>query len=198
MASKFGSISERIVGAAIFFVPDGSTLPGSAISGPAVKPGAIAEWEDYIIGRVNQSAYDPVTDSRTRDGFSYTRKKYARETKTWVAEDAFAVTLLDYPETLFDELMYGLASAPVANTPQPIFAKNVWEKLGWTRMLRITEDQETLCDATFRVRLTIQENPPDSIEPGSPILRIAHLADVDPEDEPIVFKPEDEEEPEEP
>jgi hypothetical protein len=200
MATKFGSLAERLIGAVVFFVPDGTQLaagPPPVVSGKLIKPATLVDWEDFNIGRINQSAYDPVTEERTRDSFSYARKKYIRDTKNIVMADAFNNTLIDYPATLFDRLMYGLASTPVADSPQAIFARNVREDLGWVKMLRYTEDGAVLCDAEFRVRLSIQENPPDSFEPGSPVLRIQHLGDTDAELEIITFNPAPEEEEEE-
>ena len=197
MATKFGSIAERLIGAVVFFVPDESQLaagPPAVTAGPLVKPSDLSVWEDYNIGSINQSAYDPVTEERTRDKFSYARKKYVRVTKTVVMADAFNVTLTEYPANLFDRLMYGLAADPVADTAQPIFAKNVRERLGWVKMLRFTEDGEILCDAEFHASLTIQENPPDSFEVGSPVIRIQHLGDSTEALETVVFNPAPEEE----
>lgn len=192
MASKFGILQQRLVGAVLFFIPDGSQIdvgPPIVNSDAETKPADLVDWEDFNIGTVNQSAYDPVTNTRTVQGFRYQARKYVQGDQAVVLADAFNVTLIEYPATLFDQLMYGLAAAPVDNTPQPIFANSVREVTGWVKILRFTEDKALLCDAEFRVKLTIQENPPDSFEPGSPVLRLQHLGDTDPDIETIVFNP---------
>jgi hypothetical protein len=181
MPSKFGTLAERLVGARAWFVPDGSNLGTEVapeITGPTAKPGEDADWADYDLGRVTQSAYDPVTNERQRDWFSPEKKKYIRRTDRDVLSDAFNLTMVDYASDLFDTLMFGLGEAIVAGTAQPIFAESRRHKDGWVRFKRWNDDGSLLTLAEFHVRLTIQENPADSNEPGSPVWRIEHLGDA--------------------
>ena len=192
MATKFGSIAERLIGAVVEFVPDGSDISDDetpVLTDFETKPAEDAIWLDYNIGRITQAAYDPVTEDRTREAFSATRLRYVRENKSWVVTDAYNVTMIDYAATLFDELMYGLAGPIVADTPQAVFANNIREKRGWVRMTRYTEDKEILCQFEFHGKIMIQENPPDSFEPGSPVWRLEHLGDAASALEQITFNP---------
>lgn len=192
MPTAFGSLEERLVGAAFFFVPDGTNI-GSVeapqLTSAVIKPADQAEYEDYNLGSINQSAYDPVNEERTREAFRYARKKYVRDTKNWVVADAYNITLIEYPATLFDELNFGLVDPIVDGTPQPIFANNVREKKGWVKIRRYLEGGELFMEAEFHGKITIQENPPDSFEPGSPVLRLEHLGDAASSLEEITFNP---------
>ena len=181
MPSKFGTLAERLVGAAAWFVPDGSnlgTVEAPEITSPTSKPADDADWADYDLGRVTKSAYDPVTNEREREWFSIQKKKYSKRTDRQVLADAFNLTMVDYASDLFDSLMFGLGQAIVAGASQPIFAENTRHKDGWVRFKRWNDDGSLLTHAEFHVRLTIQEAPEDSSEPGSPVWRIEHLGDA--------------------
>ncbi|MFU8894005.1 MAG: hypothetical protein ACNA8L_10290 [Luteolibacter sp.] len=189
MASKFGQLVERLVGAQVWFVPDGENL-GTEMDPDivsAANPPGDSDWDDYDLGRVNQAAYDPRTRDRTREWAKPTGG-YQERTDTIMLEDAFNFTMIDVAESLFDQLMFGLASAPVANTPQQAFASAIRHKDGWVRLRRINEDGTTLCLAELHVRLRLQTIPADSNEPQSPVLRLSLLGDGGAEDT-IVFNP---------
>ncbi|HEY1121739.1 MAG TPA: hypothetical protein VGE67_09070, partial [Haloferula sp.] len=182
MASKFGMLAERITGARVDFVPDGSnigTLMAPEITGPTAKPADDADWDGYDLGRITQAASDPVTNERNRQWFSPEKKKYIQRTDRQTLADAFNLTMVDYAETLFDGIMFGLGEEIVPGAPQPIFADNSRFKDGWIRLKRWNEETAALLThAEFHVRLTIQTAPPDSSEPGSPVWRIEHLGDA--------------------
>ena len=181
MPSKFGTLAERLVGARAWFVPDGSnlgTVIAPEITGATAKPADDADWNDYDLGRVTKSNYDPVTNEREREWFSPEKKKYIKRTDRQVLADAFNLTMVDFASNLFDSLMFGLKVEIVAGESQEIFADGVRHKDGWVRFKRWNDDGELLTHAEFHVRLTIQEAPDDSSEPGSPVWRIEHLGDA--------------------
>ena len=189
MASKFGQLAERLVGAEIWFIPDGENL-GTEMEPDLVvasNPPGDADWPDYSLGRVNQAAYDPRTRERTRE-WARPGGGYQERTDQIVLEDAFNFTMIDVAETLFDQLMFGLATTPVDNVAQQAFASSVRHKDGWVRIRRINEDGSTLCLAELHVRLRATEIPADSNEPQSPVLRLALLGDGGANDT-IVFNP---------
>jgi hypothetical protein len=103
---------------------------------------------------------------------------YKKRTRKIVVEDAIEVTMIDYAPKLFDQLMFGLATAPVSGTPQQAFADAKRYKEGWVRLKRINEDGTTLSVTELHVELSIATNPDDKNEHGSPVWRIAHLADA--------------------
>ncbi len=194
MPSKFGTLAERLVGARVWFVPDGSNLGDEVtpeITGPTAKPADDADWADFDLGRVTQAAYEPVTEDREREWYSPEKKKYIRRTDRSTLTDAFNLTMVDYATSLFDELMFGLAAAIVDGTPQPIFQSNVRHKDGWVRLKRWNDDGALITLAEFHVRLSIQEAPADSKDPGSPVWRIEHLGDADEALEEFTANPSD-------
>lgn len=189
MASKFGELVERLVGAQVYFAPDGSNL--GTVEVPDLvsktnKPSG-AEWADYDLGRVNTAAYTPKTKDRVRE-WALPTGGFKERTDTIVIEDAFDFTMIDYAATLFDQLMFGLASAPVDNVSQQAFASATRYKDGWIQIKRYNEDGSVLCTAELHVRLTLKTIPEDKNEPGSPVLRVALLADGGALDT-IVFNP---------
>jgi hypothetical protein len=175
-------LAERITGARVWFVPDGSnlgTVEAPEITGPTAKPGEDADWADFDLGRITQAAYDPVTNERNRQWFSPEKKKYIQRTDRQTLADAFNLTMVDYAENLFDGIMFGLGEEIVPGVAQPIFADNARYKDGWVRLKRWNEETGLILTlAEFHVRLTIQEAPADSNEPGSPVWRIEHLGDA--------------------
>lgn len=194
MASKFGTLAERLVGARAWFVPDGSnigTVELPEITGPTAKPADDADWADYDLGRVTSAAYSPETEEREREWFSPEKGKYMKRNDEWVATDAFNLAMVDYASTLFDQLMFGLATAPVDNTAQPVFATGSRYVEGWVRLKRYNENDAgaVLCLVEFHCRLKIQTAPDDSSEPGSPIWRIEHLGDADSALEDFIANP---------
>ena len=192
MPTAFGSIAERITGARFWFVPDGSDISDDEtpeLTGPTAKPADDADWADYNIGQITQAAYDPTFTEREREFFSNELLRYVKRTDKVIDEDAFNLTMIEYASTVFDRIMFGLASDPEDDTEQQIFVATKRERDGWGRMIRYNEDKSVLCQLEFHLRLTIQENPADSSEPGSPVWRIAHLGDATPALETIIFNP---------
>jgi hypothetical protein len=176
--SKFGSIVERLVGASVFFVPDGedfSLTETPDLASVTNKP-ATTEWNAFSLGRVNMAKYTPKTKDRTRE-WAVPTGGYKERTDTVVVEDAFEFTMIDYAAKLFDQLMFGMATAPVSGTSQQAFAESTRRKDGWLRMVRYDEDGNAFCELEIHSRLTIAQVPEDKNEPGSPVLRVGHLAD---------------------
>lgn len=178
MASKFGEIVERLTGAEVFFAPDGSNL-GTVETPDLVtktnKPSG-AEWDDYNLGRVTTAKYDPKTKDRTRE-WGLPTGGFKVRTDTIVIEDAFDFTMIDFAATLFDQLMFGMETEPVDNVSQQVFKSATRYKDGWIFLKRYNEDGSILCKLELHVRLTLKTIPEDKNEPGSPVLRVAHLAD---------------------
>ncbi len=189
MASKFGQLVERLIGAQVFFAPDGSNLGTTEVPDLVTKTNkpSGSEWTDYDLGRVNTAKYDPKTKDRVRE-WGLGTGGYKERTDTIVIEDAFDFTMIDYAATLFDQLMFGLATPPVDNASQQAFKSAVRRKDGWIYIHRINEDGTSLCKAELHVRLTLKTIPEDKNEPGSPVLRVALLADGGALDT-IIFNP---------
>lgn len=176
MPYAFGNLKERLTGALIRFVPDGTVISTITI-GKAAKPAAIAFTDDYSLGRINNSKYSPKTKDRVREWALPTGGYKERTTKT-VTEDAFEITVIDYATTLFDRLAFGLATAPVATTAQQAFKKADRWVDGWAQLTMIEEEGIISGILTAHMRLDIQTAPEIKNEDGSPVWRISHLADA--------------------
>ncbi|MEI8038403.1 MAG: hypothetical protein WCJ14_08435 [Verrucomicrobiota bacterium] len=191
MASKFGTLAERLVGAKFWFVPDGSnigTVLVPAVSSKTVKPASGAPWLDYDMGRITSAKYDPVTQDRERE-FYVAGVGYKKRKDKWVVTDAFNLTTIDYAETLFDQLMFGLVTAPEDGVSQAAFRNSMRFKDGWALIIRYNEDGSILCQVELHVRLQIAAHPEDKNDPGSPEWRIEHLADAADALEQVTFRP---------
>jgi hypothetical protein len=175
MAYAFGTLKERLTGALIRFVPDGTVIELITIAADA-KPADVAFTDDYSLGRINNSKYVPKTKERVREWALSTGGYKERTTKT-VTEDAYEITVIDYATALFDELLFGLAAAPVDAASQQAFASADRYKDGWAQLTLIEEDGTVSGILTIHVRLEISAVPELKNEDGSPVWRIAHLAD---------------------
>jgi hypothetical protein len=120
--------------------------------------------------------YVPVTKERKRE-WAVSTGGYKERTDVVVVEDAFEFTMIDYAATLFDQLMFGMATTPVSGTAQTAFADPSRHKDGWVRMVRYDEDGNAFCELEIHSRLTLATIPEDKNEPGSPVIRVGHLAD---------------------
>jgi len=175
MAYEFGTLKERLTGALIRFIPDGEVISALTI-GKAVKPADAAFTDDYSLGRINNSKYVPKTKDRVREWALPTGGYKERTTKS-TTEDAYEITVIDYATALFDQLAFGLAAAPVADTEQQAFASADRYKDGWAQLTMIEEDGTVSGVLTVHVRLEISAAPEIKNEDGSPVWRIAHLGD---------------------
>lgn len=178
MASKFGKLVERLVGAQVFFVPDGSNIGTTELpelTSKTVKPD-VTDFEDYNLGRCNTAKYDPKTKDRVREWHKPTGGYTELATKV-VITDAFDFTMIDYAEKLFDQMMFGLATEPVDDVEQQAFASQIRHKDGWLYMIRTNEDGTVLCNLTLHSRLELKTIPEDKNDVGSPVLRVTDLAD---------------------
>lgn len=180
MAYAFGSLKERLTGATLKFIPDGTVISMATISATA-KPADAAFTADYSMGRVTNSKYVPKTKDRTREWASPTGGYKERTTKQ-VTEDAYEVTVIDYATALFDQLAFGLADAPTDGDSQQAFARAQRWKDGWIQMTLIEEDGASSGVLTVHVRLEIATAPEIKNEDGSPVWRIALLGDGGPLD----------------
>ena len=175
MAYAFGTLKERLTGAEFHFIADG-TVVSTVTIGAAAKPAAAAFTGDYSLGRINNSKYVPKTKDRNREFYDGTQWK-ERTTKS-VTEDAFEITVIDYATSLFDQLAFGLESAPVDDTEQQAFAAGNRYKDGWAQLTLKEEDGTVMGVLTIHVRLEIATHPEIKNEDGSPVWRIVHLADA--------------------
>jgi hypothetical protein len=175
MAYAFGTLKERLTGALIRFVPDG-TIVSTVTIGATAKPATIAFTDDYSLGRINNSKYTPKTKERTREWAKPTGGYKERTTKS-VTEDAYEITVIDYATALFDQLAFGLAAAPVVNVSQQAFAASNRYKYGWAQLTLIEEDGTISGLLTIHIRLEIATVPELKNEDGSPVWRISHLGD---------------------
>lgn len=178
MPAAFGTLIERLVGAQIYFAPDGSLIgtAAAAISKTAKPATPATAYLDYDLGRVNTVKYVPKTKDRTREWASPTGGYKERTTKV-VVEDAMDVTLVEYPPQLFDQLMFGTAALAAAGSQQA-FQKADRYKDGWLYMKRLNESGTAFNIIEIHARLSIETPPDDKNEPGSPVLHLVHLADA--------------------
>jgi hypothetical protein len=180
MAYAFGTLKERLTGALIHFVKDGTavgTVEVPVASSKTAKPAASFFTDDYSLGRINNSKYVPKTKDRTRE-WALPTGGYKERTTKQVTEDAYEITVIDYATALFDQLAFGLAAAPVANASQQAFQAADRYVDGWAQLTLKEEDGTTLGVLTIHVRLEIQTAPEMKNEDGSPVWRISHLADA--------------------
>ena len=178
MPAAFGTLIERLVGAQAYFAPDGSTIgaAAAAISATAKPATPATAYLDYNLGRINTVKHTPKTKDRTREWASPTGGYKERTTKA-VVEDAMEITLVEYPPQLFDQLMFGTAALAAVGSQQA-FAKADRYKDGWLYMKRINEAGIVIGTLEIHARLSLETPPEDKSEPGSPVLRIVHLADA--------------------
>lgn len=175
MAYAFGTLKERLNGALIRFIPDGTVI-STITTGPAAKPAAGAWTDDYSLGRINNSKYVPTTKERKRE-WALPTGGYKERTNKSVAEDAYEITVIDYATGLFDQLAFGLNALPAATVSQQAFANAERHKDGWAQLTMIEEDGTISGILTIHVRLEISAVPEIKNEDGSPVWRISHLAD---------------------
>ena len=178
MPAAFGTLIERLVGAQIYFAPDGSLIgtASAAISATAKPATPATAYLDYNLGRVNTVKYAPKTKDRTREWASATGGYKERTTKV-VTEDAMDVTLVEYPPQLFDQLMFGTAALAAVGSQQAFEKANRY-KDGWLYMKRINEAGVVIGIIEIHARLSIDTPPEDKNEPGSPVIHLVHLADA--------------------
>lgn len=178
MPAAFGTLIERLVGAQVYFAPDGSLIgaASAAISATAKPASPTTAYLDYNLGRVNTVKYVPKTKDRTREWASSTGGYKERTTKV-VTEDAMDITLVEYPPQLFDQLMFGTAALATVGNQIPFEKANRW-KDGWLYMKRINEAGTAFNIIEIHARLSIETPPDDVNEPGSPVLHLVHLADA--------------------
>lgn len=178
MPAAFGTLIERLVGAQVYFAPDGSLIgTASAAISKTAKPATPATaYLDYELGRCNNVKYVPQTKDRTREWASATGG-YKQRTDKVVLEDAMDVTLIEYPPQLFDQLMFGTAALAAAGSQQAFEKANRY-KDGWLYMKRINEAGVVIGIIEIHARLSIETPPDDANEPGTPVLHLVHLADA--------------------
>lgn len=178
MPAAFGTLIERLVGARIFFAPDGSLIGASsaAISKTAKPASPATAYLDYELGRVNSVKYTPETVERKREWAAATGGYKTRTDKS-VIEDAFDVTLVEYPPQLFDQLMFGTEALATPGSQQ-VFKKANRYKDGWVYMFRINEAGVVIGTLEFHGRISLEEVPEDKNDPGSPVFHVVHLADA--------------------
>jgi hypothetical protein len=180
MPYAFGSLKERLTGATFHFVLDGTDVSATetpSLASKTVKPAAEFFTEDYSLGRITNSKYVPRTRDRVRE-WALPGGGYKERTTKSTLEDAYEITVIDYATALFDQLAFGLAAAPVANTSQQAFSSADRYRDGWVQMTLIEEDGTVSGILTIHLRIEISAAPEIKNEDGSPVWRITHLADA--------------------
>jgi hypothetical protein len=178
MPYAFGTLKQRLQGAQIKFIPDGTVIGENTIA--VDEAPVLADFtDDYLIGTVALAKYVPTVEERPR-------KKYVvgsgwKQTKDkLILEDAFEVTMDDFATGLHDQLAFGLANTPAANTAQQIFADQDRLKEGWI-LINLYEVEgggdDISGQAIFHAKLELQTVPEIKDEKGSPVWKITHLAD---------------------
>jgi len=175
MAYAFGTLEERLTNAFFHFIPDGTVISTVTI-GKSAKPADEAFTGDYKIGDVNSAKYVPETKDRPREYALESGGYKNRKTKVIIG-DAFEITVINYASKLYDQLAFGLATAPVAEAEQQAFAAANRYKDGWAQLTLRREDGTMIGVLTIHIRLEIATHPEIKNEDGSPVWRITHLAD---------------------
>lgn len=181
MSNPFGTLIERLVGAQVYFAPDGTSIGGST---PFTTPLAYnvkvsaptTAYADYGLGRIQNVKYDPKTKDRTREWASPSGG-YKERTDKVVVSDSFIFTCVEYAPQLYDQLMFGTAATASAGAQQAFQQANRY-KDGWIYMKRINEAGVAIGLLEIHARLSIDAPPEDKNEPGSPVWRVVHLADA--------------------
>lgn len=175
MAYAFGTLIERLQGAQLHFIPDGTTISSVVMSATAA-PALAAFTSDYTLGRVNSAKSTAKTKDRVRE-WALADGGYKERTTKSVVEDSFEVTVIDYATALYDQFAFGLETAPVDNTAQQAFKAADRYKDGWILITFIEEDGTISGKLRIHARLELSAQPEIKNEDGSPVWRIAHLAD---------------------
>jgi len=178
MSAAFGTLIERLVGAQVYFAPDGSTIGASsaAVSLTAAPATPATTMLDYNLGRCNSVKYNPKTKDRTREWAS-PNGGYKERTDKVVISDAFDITCVEFAPQLFDQLMFGTAALAAAGA-QTAFAKANRYVDGWLYMVRLNEAGVSIGKLLIHARLSIASLPEDKNDAQSPAIHIVHLADA--------------------
>jgi hypothetical protein len=176
MAYAFGTLIERLPGATIHFIPDGTTVSSVVMSATAA-PALAAFTSDYTLGRISSAKYTPKTKDRTREWALETGGYKERTTKI-TTEDAFEATVIDCATALVDQFSFGLETAPAANTAQQAFVAANRYKDGWILLTFIEEDGTESGKLRIHARLELNGVPEIKNEDASYVWRVAHLADA--------------------
>ena len=185
MATPFGTLVERLLGAQVFFAPDGTAIGGSTpfttpLSNVVKVSAPTTAYADYSLGRVNNVKYNPKTKDVTREWAS-AYGGYKNRTDKRVLEDAFDFTVIDYAPQLIDQLTFGtaaLADPTLSSGVQQAFQKSTRYKDGWFYTIVTNEAGVAIAKLEIHARLTLTTVPEWKNEPGSPVLHLAHLADA--------------------
>lgn len=177
MAAAFGTLIERLIGAQVYFAPDGSLIGSSsaAISNVIAPATPATTMLDYNLGRVNTAKYDPKTKDRVRE-WAVSTGGYKERTDKVIVADAFDFTVIEYAPQLVDQLMFGTAALAAAGAVQP-FVNALRQKDGWLYFRRINEAATAISLLLLHSRLTLATIPDDKNEPGSLVFRCVALAD---------------------
>jgi hypothetical protein len=180
MAYEFGTLKERLTGALFRFILDGTDISETevpSLTSKLIKPAVDVFTEDFSLGRINNSKYVPKTKDRTRE-WALETGGYKERTTKQVTEDAYEITVIDYATSIFDQLAFGLTNPTAATVSQQAFADADRYKDGWAQLTMVEEDGTVSGILTIHVRLEISAAPEIKNEDGSPVWRIAHLADA--------------------
>jgi len=178
MSTPFGTLIERLVGAQVYFAPDGSLIgaTSTAISSVIAPATPGTSMMDYSLGRINNIKYDPKTKDRTRE-WAAPSGGYRERTDKVVVSDAIAFTCIEYAPQLYDQLMFGTGALAAAGS-QTLWEKATRYKDGWAYIKRINEAGVSIGLILAHVRLSIDAPPEDKNEPGNPVWRMVDLADA--------------------
>jgi hypothetical protein len=151
---------ELLLGATFHFVPDGTTLattPSVVLASNLAAPANAAFYDDWLLGCTQTAMHktdpkkrpvecaDPVTGVyRVREVVSNNRDYY--ELKT-----------IDVPQKLYNMIAYGLATPPVADTPQVPFKVAQRGIKGWFRHYVVNEDGVKQVELIARGYLNLKE-----------------------------------------
>jgi hypothetical protein len=178
MATPFGTLIERLVGAQVYFAPDGALIgaTSTAISAVIAPATPATSMLDYNLGRINTVKYDQKTKDRTREWAAPTGG-YKERTDKVVISDSLVFTCIEYAPQLYDQLMFGTAALAAVGS-QTLWEKANRYKDGWAYIKRINEANVSIGLILAHVRLSLDAPPEDKNEPGNAVWRMADLADA--------------------
>jgi len=157
MAYEFGSLLERYIGAQYKFIPDGKVISSVTI-GESAAPAVVAFTDDYLLGYV-KNAKPAAKEKKTNVEYFIPGTGWEEREDIVITEDSLEVTTKDFAKTLYDQLAFGLASTPVADTPQQAFADQNRYKEGWL-LANLYDDEDTIAiRLRNRIRLRLLNLP---------------------------------------
>lgn len=167
--TKLAMMERYLIGGFAFFAEDGITID-EAVVDDETQPDLATDEEDIP----SLGCIERVSLTVEAEDFQFVCPSptggYNRTTEKNVLQDLIDLQASKANE-LVHRLKWGLAAAVAYDTPQTPFADRTREALGWLYLRGVQRSGTTLLQAVLRAKVTLNEAPPWSNEPGRPVLR---------------------------